>query len=114
MQQTTLTLALVVVVGVLILSSLPASIVEGMDSSQCNAEMDTTQRSMTNAAHIDAMKAQIADAELGIKKVDKLDITVEELQKSVNEQREAIEALKGAFRAWGVLVRPKAAWKRKS
>ena len=97
MQQSRLALALVVLITILILLSSPHTLVEGMNSGQCTMDMDTTQRSMTNAASIDVMKGQISAAEAAKQQLDKLENTVGSLTKRLNDQDEAMIALKGSI-----------------
>ena len=96
MQQSTLTLVLIAIVSALILCSLPSAEIEGMESAQCDIGIETTQRSMTNVARIDAMKEKMVAMEEGMKKVDKLENSVEAIERDVSGLNDAVVALKAA------------------
>ena len=82
MQQSTLTVMLIAIVSVLIVCSLPRTAVEGLESAQCDVGIETTQRSMTNAARLDAMKEQMVTVEEGIRTAGKLENTVEAIKRT--------------------------------
>ena len=96
MQQSTLTWVLIAIVLSLIVCSLPGTLVEGMDDAGCNVGMETTQRSMTNAARLDTMKETLVNVQKGVEKVGKLENTVGAIQRDVSGLNDAVMALKAS------------------
>ena len=98
MQQSTLTLMLIAIVSALLLCSLPRTLMEGMEDGGCNVGIETTQRSMTNVARLDAMKEQMVTVEDGIKRADKLENTVEGIKRDVSGLNDAVLALQASIK----------------